>query len=110
MDQPSVTDAQGRRITLRRLTALDKLRLFKAAGPELAMNQLWLGIAMLAASVSAMDDVPVPPPTNEQQIESLVSRLGETGLEAVADALDREPKRDLAVSLANAGNSRGTPT
>ena len=110
MDLPTVTDSEGRRITLRRLSALDKLRLFKAAGPELAMNQPWLGIAMLAASVSAIDDVPVPLPVNEQQIESLVSRLGETGLEAVADALDAEPRSDLAATLANAGNSRGTPT
>ena len=29
----SIADSGGRRLTVRRLTALDKLRLFKAAGP-----------------------------------------------------------------------------
>ena len=64
------TDALGRRLALRRLTALDKLRLFKAAGAQLAQNPPWLGTALLAASVTAIDDIPVPPPTNEAQIEA----------------------------------------
>jgi hypothetical protein len=64
-----VTDADGRRLALRRLTALDKLRLFKAAGPQLAHNAPWLGMAMLAYSVAAIDDVPVPAPVTEAQIE-----------------------------------------
>ena len=84
---PDTTDAQGRRLTLRRLTALDKLRLFKAAGPQLAQNQPWLGMALLAASVTAIDDIPMPPPATEAQIEALVSRLGDDGIDAVAKAL-----------------------
>jgi hypothetical protein len=85
---PEVTDAGGRRLALRRLTALDKLRLFKAAGPLLAQNQPWLGMALLACSVAAIDDVPVPQPADERQIEALVQRLGEAGLAAVATVLD----------------------
>ncbi len=80
------TDADGRRLSLRRLTALDKLRLFKAAGPVLAQNQPWLGMAVLAASVVAIDDVPVPPPATEAQVEALVARLGDHGIAAVAGA------------------------
>ena len=87
---PEITDAQGRRLALRRLTALDKLRLFKAAGPLLAQNQPWLGMALLAASVAAIDDVPVPPPINEAQIEAMVSRLGDDGIDAIAKALAPE--------------------
>ncbi len=82
-----VIDAQGRCLQLRRLTALDKLRLFKAAGPALAHNQPWLGMAVLACSVSAIDDVPVPPPTTEGQIEGLVGRLGDDGIAAIGAAL-----------------------
>jgi hypothetical protein len=85
---PVVTDGRGRVLTLRRLTALDKLRLFKAAGPVLAQNQPWLGMAVLACSVAAVDDVPVPPPIIEGQVEALVARLGDDGLAAVAAALD----------------------
>jgi hypothetical protein len=81
----------GRRLVLRRLTALDKLRLFKAAGPALAQNQLWLGMAVLAASVSMIDDIPVPPPASEAQIEAMVARLGDDGIAAVAAALAETP-------------------
>ena len=80
--QPAVTDRLGRRLTIRRLTSLDKLRLFKAAGPILAQNQPWLGMAVLACSVAEIDNVPVPPPGNEQQIEvygRTVGRFGDCG-------------------------------
>ena len=85
---PAVTDSRGRVLSLRRLTALDKLRLFKAAGPVLSQNQPWLGMALLACSVAALDDVPVPPPVTEGQVEALVARLGDDGLAAVGAALD----------------------
>jgi len=100
---PSVTDAQGRRLQLRRLTALDKLRLFKAAGPGLAQNQPWLGMAVLAASVTAIDDVPVPQPASEQQIEALVGRLGDAGIAAVGEALAEAQPTATEVAAA-AGN------
>ncbi|MBW4091057.1 MAG: hypothetical protein HIU82_08110 [Proteobacteria bacterium] len=99
-----VTDAEGRRIALRRLSALDKLRLFKAAGPVLAQNQPWLGMAVLACSVTAIDDVPVPAPATEQQIEAMVARLGDAGINAIAVALDAEPAADSAEVVATAGN------
>lgn len=86
---PDVRDSVGRRLALRRLTALDKLRLYKAAGPVLAQNPSWLGMAVLAASVVSIDDVPVPAPSTEAQVEALVARLGDEGLEAVAGALAR---------------------
>lgn len=99
---PEVSDAGGRRITLRRLSALDKLRLFKAAGPVLAQNQPWLGMAVLACSVTAIDGVPVPAPVTEPQIEAMVARLGDPGIEAIAAALDADA--ELPDPLAIAGN------
>jgi hypothetical protein len=101
---PTVTDRQGRRLTLRRMTSLDKLRLFKAAGPTLAHNQPWLGMAMLACSVAEIDNVPVPPPTNEQQIELMVARLGDLGIAAVAEALNGQPEVTQLDAMAAAGN------
>jgi hypothetical protein len=99
----TVTDAMGRRLSLRKLTALDKLRLFKAAGPTLANNQAWLGMAALAASVSAIDDVPVPAPASEAQVEALVGRLGDAGIAAIGAAL-AETAPSLAQVAATAGN------
>lgn len=106
----AVVDTQGRRLSLRQLNALDKLRLFKAAGPELAQNPPWLGMAMLASSVVAVDDIPVPPPVNELQIEAMVSRLGDAGLSAVSEALDASAQPSLPETVRTAGNSPGTPT
>jgi hypothetical protein len=80
----TVVDPNGRRLTLRQLSALDKLRLFKAAGPLLSQNQPWLGMAIIAFSVSSIDDIPVPPLANELQIEAMVSRLGDGGIATIA--------------------------
>jgi len=80
-------DSGGRVFTVRRLGALDRLRLFKAIGAELAENAPYLGMAMLAVSVSAIDSVPVPPPVTEAQLEALVQRLGDDGIAAVAECL-----------------------
>jgi len=80
-------DEDGRELVVRRLTALDRLRLFKAVGPVLTQNSAYLGMAALAASVISIDGVPVPPPSTEGQIEALVGRLGDGGITAIAQAL-----------------------
>ena len=87
MREVEVVDALGRRLCVRRPGALDRLRLFKAAGPVLAGNERWLGLAMLAFSVTAIDDVPVPQPGSEAALEALVERLGDAGTAAAAAAL-----------------------
>lgn len=83
----ATVDKRGRRLLLRQQTALDTLRLFKAAGAILAQNEPWLSMAGLAFSVLEIDGVPVPSPTSEAQIENLIDRLGDEGLLAVADAV-----------------------
>jgi hypothetical protein len=93
--QTVVRDAAGRELSLRRMSALDRLRLFKAVGPQLAQNAPYLGMAMLAASVCAIDGVPVPPPVTEGQVEALVSRLGDAGIAAVASGFAMEPTQVL---------------
>ena len=85
------TDAAGRVLTVRPPHAIDKLRLFKAVGPELGRNPLYLGMAVVAFAVTAIDGVPVPPPSNEHQIENLISRLGNAGLDAVRTIVERDP-------------------
>ena len=81
------TDRLGRKLALRPLGALERLRLFKAAGATLATNAGWIGLATLAVSVTAIDDVPVPAPATEAQVEALVGRLGDAGLAAASAAL-----------------------
>lgn len=98
-------DGRGRSIKIRKLSALDMLRLLKAAGPALAQNQPWLSMSMLAVAVTEIDGVPVPTPATEAQIEALVDRLGEDGLEAIGDAYERD---DALVTGSDVGNSQGT--
>jgi len=83
----SVADGAGHTLQFRRPGALDRLRLFKALGPVLSGNDRYVGYAMLAYCVTAIDDVPIPVPANEAQIEGLVQRLGDAGLVAVGEGV-----------------------
>ena len=100
----NITDAEGRTLHVRRMTALDRLRLYKAAGPELAENNAWMGMALVACSVVQIDQVPIPMPTTEQQIESLVMRLGDAGIAAAMQVFNREPGQTQVELTAHAGN------
>ena len=101
----TVTDATGRVIELQRPNALDRLRLFKAVGPVLAEHDRYLGLAILAACVTAIDGVPVPPVATENQIEALVQRLDDPGLTAVGNAL--EPDAEAADATPGKASSSG---
>jgi hypothetical protein len=103
----TTVDSNGRRLTLRPLTALDTLRLFKAAGPVLAQNEPWLSMAGMAFAVLEIDGVPVPTPTTEGQIEGLIDRLGDEGLATIANVLQDE--RPALSTRADVGNLLGTP-
>jgi hypothetical protein len=67
-------------------------------------------MAILASSVTAIDDVPVPLPSTETQIEALVSRLGDSGIEAIAETIEPLREVDETEQVTNAGNSFGTPS
>lgn len=81
----TVTDARGRQITIKKLSALDRMHLFKAVGPDNARNQMYLGYATLARAVVAINGEPEPPPGTEKMIENLVARLDDDGLNAIGE-------------------------
>jgi hypothetical protein len=97
-----ITDASGRVLTIRRPGTLDRLHLFKAVGPTLASNDRYLGLAMLAFAVVAIDGVPLPQPSNEHQIEAAIQRLGDDAVNAIGASLRPQDTEGLAV--ADAGN------
>jgi hypothetical protein len=80
---------------------LETLRLYKALGPELAVNEAYMGLAMIAAAVAVIDGVPIPFPTGEAGVETCLERLGEDGAEAVAMAIAPKPTAEI---VAQAGN------
>lgn len=81
--EATVTDVRGRVLTVRRMTALAKMRLIAFAGPELARNEQWVGMAALASSVVKIDGDAVTSNT-VREVEFIVDRLDDDGLEAVA--------------------------
>ena len=91
-------DAGGRVLSIRRLDALDRLRLFKALGAELSLNAPYLGVALLACSVTEIDGVPVPPPRTEAQLEALVKKLGDDGLAVASQALEGDDGVELGTA------------
>ena len=93
-----ITDASGRILTIRRPSTLDRLHLFKAVGPTLAANDRYLGLAMLAFTVIAIDGVPIPQPSNEHQIEAAIQRLGDDAVNAIGASLRPEDTEGLAVT------------
>ena len=101
-------DVNGRALKIKRLNALDRLRLLKAAGPDLSQNDGWLNMAALAVSVQEIDGVPKAVPATERQIEAMVAELGDSGLKAVIEALEHETNDSLLFDGPPEGNSAGT--
>jgi hypothetical protein len=81
-----VIDVRTRVLVVKRLGALDRMRLFAAAGAELAANDRWMGMAAIACSVVKIDADLVPKPGTRREIEALVDLLDDEGLEAVGSA------------------------
>jgi hypothetical protein len=104
-----IFDGHGRRLTIRRINALDRLRLLKAAGPELSQNDAWLNMAALALSVLEVNGTPRVIPTNERQIEVMISELGDDGLQTVSDALTENDGAAMLFEGPPEGNAAGTP-
>jgi hypothetical protein len=83
-----VTDALGRRIVARRITALQRMRIIRVIGKD-AGNPQYLGYALLAASCASIDGELEPIPVSIPQVEAMVDRLGDDGLTAIAEAAQR---------------------
>jgi|GEM_PF-2329298 hypothetical protein len=96
-----VTDKAGRKLQLRRIGVVQQLRLFKALGPELSLNDPYMDLAIIAASVTMIDDIPVPFPISEASLEALLEKLGTDGVTAIDAAL---PVQSQGMVVSEAGN------
>jgi len=99
-----VTDTTGRRITLQKPGLLAQFRIVKMVGGETAANRVYMNMILPVTFVVAIDDLPVPPPTNQAQLDALIQRLDEHGLSACMEGLkkhwgaddeDESPKETL---------------
>jgi len=105
----TATDAQGRKIGVKKLNALDRMRMFEAIGAENSKNEMYLGYASLAYHVASIDGEPISRPANKLQFEALIQRLDDDGLNAVAEAVAKliAPEQADEETLKN---ESGTPS
>jgi hypothetical protein len=80
----SVQDSNGRTLKLRKITPLERMRLFEVVGSENVKNEAYFGYAILAAHVCEIDGDPVPSVTSKAALEAVVQRLGDEGLVAAS--------------------------
>lgn len=76
-------DERGRRITVKFLSPLDRMRLAKLLGKD-AGNEVYMGYAALAFAVTHIDEDDTSI-ANIRELEFLVERLGDEGLQVVGD-------------------------
>jgi hypothetical protein len=99
-----VTDAKGRQITVKKIGALDRMRLFELIGPDNVKNEAYLGYATLAYAAVKIDGEDVPRPTSKLALEGLVQRLDDDGLASVAKAIAKNfmpPVEDIRDKVKN---------
>lgn len=77
-----VTDERGRSIRLKKPGVLAQFNLVEALGST-ATNQVYMAMVMPLIFVTAIDGVPVAQPTSKSEVNALISRLDEDGIEAV---------------------------
>jgi hypothetical protein len=82
-----VKDSAGRLLKVKRLSALDRVRLFRAMGATDSENRMLGSYANTAAAVTEIDGSHVAFPQSSISLDALIQRLDEHGLEAVVLAL-----------------------
>ena len=117
-----VADKFGRLIGVRRLKPSEQLKIEEMApnleGDRKVYDQEGKEIAVsrraplaLAASVCMIDDIPVMFPRRREELDAILDRLDNEGIEAVIEGLGKLGEIDLDASkdpIAEAKNSAGT--
>jgi len=82
-----VTDSAGRAIKLKKPGVLAQFRLVEIMG-DTAKNQVYMGMVLPLIYVTAIDGEPVFQPTSKLQVEALIQRLDEHGIDAVMEGVN----------------------
>ncbi|HYA07485.1 MAG TPA: hypothetical protein VEF90_16490 [Xanthobacteraceae bacterium] len=78
------TDSKGRNLGVVRFNASLRRRVLKALSAENGDKGQYFVMAATACCCVSIDGVPVPFPTTELQVDALIDRLDQEGLEAIA--------------------------
>lgn len=78
-----VVDGMGRKIHLRKPGVLAQYRLVEMLGDHAASNDRYMGMVAPLMYISQIDDDDAITITTKTELEALIQRLGEEGLDAV---------------------------
>lgn len=93
----TITDARGRVIKLRELDPLQESRLVLAAGAEAAANAVYMYTFVYpSAKVESIDGDEYGCPTNQRQIDGMISILGRDGMSALVDHFNKIAETAIA--------------
>jgi hypothetical protein len=82
-----VTDSRGRLIKLRKPSVLAQFKLVSLVGGEQAKNEVYMQMVMPVIYVTEIDGVAVFPPQTQAELNKIIERLDEDGLQAVGEGL-----------------------
>lgn len=88
VSEHSVQDASGRTLQLRKPGILAQYRLIEALG-DAAKNQVYMGMVLPLLFVNAINGDAVPPLRTKSEVEALIQRLDDAGVEAVMSAVQQ---------------------
>ncbi len=104
----TITDTLSRRFSVREMDVVEQLDLYELAGAN-STNPAWLGTAMMVASVRAINDVPLPFPSNPLNLRAGLRRIGREGMDALrTDRAAQQEAEDAAALAAVTPASDGT--
>jgi hypothetical protein len=95
----TVTDERGRVLAIKKMKPLDRLKMFEVVGAENSKNEMYLGYASLAYHVASIDGEAVNRPATKMQLEALVQRLDDDGLNAVGQWLEEQAKANQEIDV-----------
>lgn len=81
-----VTDAQGRKIKLKKPGVLAQFRLVEILADS-AKNEVYMGMVLPLIYVAEIDGEAVMMPNSKREVEALIQRLDEDGISAVAQGV-----------------------
>lgn len=96
-----ITDRRGRKFKLVKPSVLAQYRIVKVVGADTAANQTYMMMIMPLLFVQEIDGETVMFPNSELELEALIQRLDDDGVEAVALGVqenwgNQDPEADKA--------------
>ena len=94
----TLRSAEGNEFVIRKLSPIQKMKLFAVLGPELTNNSHYLGYAVIAVCIMSINGEPLPFPSSRRDLEALIGRISEAEFELVGEAVARLNNMDAGDS------------